>query len=112
LIIKNKNQISLQKDELGYWKATTGELKPHDWYKYKINNDRELPDPASVSQPEGVHGFSEAIDLKSFAWTDNKQNNPWKNLSQEDYIIYELHIGTFSSQGNFEGLEEKLDHLK
>ena len=112
LIIKGKSQISLQKDEFGYWKATTDQLKPHDWYKYKLNNDKELPDPASVSQPEGVHGYSEAIDLKGFSWTDNTQNNSWKNLAQENYIIYELHTGTFSSQGNFEGLEEKLDHLK
>ncbi|HZG00138.1 MAG TPA: malto-oligosyltrehalose trehalohydrolase, partial [Chitinophagales bacterium] len=64
-------------------------------------------DPTSLFQPEGVHGNAEALDLTSFGWTDEK----WKNPALKDYIIYELHIGTFTPAGTFESVVEKLDHL-
>ena len=73
-----------------------------------IDGDKELPDLASLAQPAGVHGVSEAIDLKHFDWADDS----WINLKQEEYIIYELHTGTFSAQGNFKGIEDKLGYLK
>lgn len=111
IIVRNREEIYLKKEEFGYWRTSTDKLKPGDLYKFKLDNDKELPDPASISQPEGVHGYSEAVDLKIFRWTDQEIDHGWKNIPQEDYIIYELHIGTFSFKGNFEGLEEKLDHL-
>jgi maltooligosyltrehalose trehalohydrolase len=73
----------------------------------RINRDKILPDPASLSQPEGVHGPSEALDPNAFEWTD--QN--WNGLNEEN-IFYELHTGTFSESGSFEGIEEKLQYLK
>src|SRR5215213_4573734 len=39
-------------------------------YRYRLDGDRTLPDPASRFQPEGVHGPSEVIDPRAFAWTD------------------------------------------
>src|SRR5690606_34949823 len=41
-----------------------------------------------------------------------QEDSTWKNLPQEQYIIYELHTGTFSEKGSFEGIVEKLDYLK
>lgn len=107
IVVRDKDKIHLKKEEFGYWSTSTDKLKPGDLYKFKIDNDKELPDPASIYQPEGVHGYSQAVDLKSFTWTDRA----WKNIAQEEFIIYELHVGTFSPGGNFKGLEEKLDHL-
>ncbi|HEX6063591.1 MAG TPA: malto-oligosyltrehalose trehalohydrolase [Longimicrobiales bacterium] len=64
------------------------------------------PDPASRFQPDGVHGASEVSD-PSFDW----QDRAWRGLPLQDYIIYELHIGTFSDAGTFDGALQHLDEL-
>jgi maltooligosyltrehalose trehalohydrolase len=109
LVITNKNTIvDLEKDtEFGYWHTSTTELRPHDRYKFQINGKPPLPDPASLSQPNGVHEDSEAFDLKSFKWIDGD----WNNIPLADYILYELHTGTFSATADFAGIITKLDHL-
>ena len=99
--------LPLEQEEDGYWMATTGDLRPGDRYKFLLDSEKELPDPASLSQPEGVHGPSQALDLTTFQWTDGA----WKNTPLEDYLIYELHTGTFSPEGTFRGIEERLDYL-
>jgi len=100
--------IPLQPGEYGYWNFKTYQLEPGDLYKFVLNGDKELPDPVSLAQPEGVHGHSQAIELNSYNWTDGK----WNNLPLSDYILYELHTGTFSPEGTFAGIEAKLDYLK
>jgi maltooligosyltrehalose trehalohydrolase len=108
LAIKSTNEkLPLQKEAYGYWKLHTDRVKEGDLYKFIIDEEKEYPDPASLSQPEGVHGASAAVDLKPFAWTDDD----WKNISLQDFILYELHTGTFTPEGTFEAIEEKLDHL-
>jgi maltooligosyltrehalose trehalohydrolase len=101
-------KFPLLKENFGYWKAVTGRLKPGDLYKFVLDGEKERADPASLSQPEGVHGSSQAIDLKAFSWADEG----WKNIALEDHIIYELHTGTFTPEGTFAGVEQKLDYLK
>jgi maltooligosyltrehalose trehalohydrolase len=98
--------IPLNKSEYGYWNLQTDKILPGTKYKLWINHQQELPDPASLFQPEGVHGCSEAVDLE-FNWTDSQ----WKNYPLEQYIIYELHAGTFTREGNFKGIESKIDYL-
>ncbi|RYD56110.1 MAG: malto-oligosyltrehalose trehalohydrolase [Sphingobacteriales bacterium] len=104
---KNAGDILLEKGEYGYWGANDAPIKPGDLYKIALDGDKELPDPASLSQPEGVHGHSQAIDIRSFEWSDIE----WNNLPLKDYLIYELHTGTFSEKSSFAGIEEKLDYL-
>ena len=108
LVLAEGNQlIQLTIDNLGYYRTTTNQIKPDDLYKISLG-DNQFPDPASVSQPEGVHGFSQAVDSSNYQWNDAD----WKNIPLEDYVLYELHTGTFTNQGTFEALEEKLDYLK
>jgi maltooligosyltrehalose trehalohydrolase len=94
-------------DEWGYWKITLPGLTAGTRYVYLLEDGSEQADPASVSQPEGVHGPSEVVN-RSFDWTDET----WKGLAIEDLIIYELHTGTFTKEGTFKGIEKKLDYLK
>lgn len=109
LVLKEKDEhIRLHKDAFGYWTTKTSALQPGDRYTFLVEEEQELPDPASLSQPDGVHGPSQAIDVNNYQWQDLS----WTNLPLEEYIIYELHTGTFSPAGNFEGVMEKLDHLK
>jgi maltooligosyltrehalose trehalohydrolase len=106
-IVLGEQKIKLNKADFGYWFLRTNMVRPGTQYKFQLNNKEQYPDPASLSQPNGVHERSEAIDLKKFRWTDEQ----WNNLPLEDYIIYELHTGTFTPQGTFAAIEEKLDHL-
>lgn len=108
LIITHPYQktVTLQKDEAGYWQTTVENVEPGLRYWYRIDGEMERPDPASLSQPEGVHKASEVID-RSFAWTDDN----WKGLPMEDLIMYELHVGTFTEEGTFESIIGKLDYL-
>ncbi|MGI4750418.1 MAG: malto-oligosyltrehalose trehalohydrolase [Janthinobacterium lividum] len=107
LLISNNKKYPLKEALYGYWELETKALKPGDLYKFVLNGDKELPDPASLSQPESVHGPSQVIDLQ-FDWTDQD----WENHPLADYIFYELHAGTFTSEGTFASLESKLNYLK
>jgi maltooligosyltrehalose trehalohydrolase len=109
IFLVSKNiKIPLISEDYGYWNLETNVLHPGDTYKFILGGDKELPDPASLFQPEGVHGPSQALDLTAFSWTDDN----WKNLPLRDYITYELHTGTFTEAGTFAGIEEKLDYLR
>lgn len=107
-LCKGRRDIPLQEADYGYWELQTNELKEGDKYKFILDDERFLPDPASLSQPDGVHEASEVFNPKSFNWTDSR----WKNMQLEDYVIYELHTGTFSPEGTFDGIAAKLDYLK
>jgi len=94
--------------EGGIFEADVPEAGPGTDYMYLIDGKKERPDPVSRWQPEGVHGPSRVIDPDGFHWSDAG----WKGLALEDYVIYELHIGTFTAGGTFESAIEKLDHLR
>lgn len=100
--------IPLRSDKGGYWTLETEKIAPGDQYRFILNDEKGAPDPASVSQPEGVHGLSEAVDLSGYRWNDASWNNP----ALADYIIYELHTGTFTSEGTFTAITGKLPYLR
>ncbi len=79
-----------------------------DRYFYQVDDHQPVPDPVSRLLPEGVHGPSEIVDPNSFRWTDGA----WRGLDLRDYIIYELHTGTFSPEGTFDGIVRRFDYLK
>jgi maltooligosyltrehalose trehalohydrolase len=108
IILANNTKVELTKDVFGYWQATTRDINKGELYKISLDESDVFPDPASLSQPEGVHGFSRATDVKAFQWKDKN----WKNIPLEDYVLYELHTGTFTDEGTFAGLEKKLPYLK
>jgi maltooligosyltrehalose trehalohydrolase len=108
LLEAQQKKVGLEKDELGYWQASTPALKPGDRYAFILDGELKRPDPASLAQPDGPHGPSQALDLADMRWSDGN----WNNLPLDDYILYELHTGTFSEAGTFEGIISKLDYLK
>jgi maltooligosyltrehalose trehalohydrolase len=107
-IISPERTIQLEKTENDYWVGESDDIPPGTRYKYRINNGFDRPDPASNYQPVDAHSESEVIDHSSFKWTDNSFIPP----PLEDYIIYELHIGTFTPEGTFTSAIEKINHLK
>jgi len=102
---KNKS-IPMKPLEKGYWEVTE-DIEPGTRYMYEMDENKRFPDPASLSQPQGVHGASEVVDLADFEWTDAD----WKGIKLEKMIQYELHTGTFSPEGTFAGIISKLDYL-
>ncbi|MCF8010261.1 MAG: malto-oligosyltrehalose trehalohydrolase [Clostridiales bacterium] len=76
-------------------------------YKFKIDGDKDYPDPYSNFQPYGVHGFSRVIDHGTYQW----QNTYWEGKDLEELITMEIHVGTFSNEGTLKGLVNKLGYL-
>lgn len=107
-LISPENIIPMEMDDKGYWEATVDNVLPGTLYVYQIDNKIERPDPASRFQPEGVHGPSQVIDQNEFRWDDDS----WKGVDLKDFIIYELHVGTFTEEGTFEAIIPYLDYLK
>jgi maltooligosyltrehalose trehalohydrolase len=78
-------------------------------YRYELDDaprPRVLPDPASRWQPEGVHGPSAVVGA-TFAWTDAA----FRGHALADYVVLELHVGTFTERGTFDAATEHFDDL-
>jgi malto-oligosyltrehalose trehalohydrolase len=90
------------------WYEATEKAMPGARYRYRINGAELVPDPASRFQPEDADGPSEVIDPHAFAW----QDEGWRGLPWGDTVVYELHVGTFTSQGSYGGIASKLAYLK
>lgn len=107
--VEGKGRISLQEMPYGYWHATCPGLKPGDRYLLNVSGQNSYPDPASLSQPDGVHEASECADLHEVRKISDES---WRGASIRDLIIYELHVGTFTPEGTFKSMREKLDYLE
>jgi len=77
-------------------------------YAFIHADGRELPDPVSRWQPEGVHGPSRVVDPDAYRWRDDA----WQGIPLADYVIYELHVGTFTPQGTFDAAVAELPRLQ
>jgi maltooligosyltrehalose trehalohydrolase len=108
LIASENMIIPMEKDAGGYWCARVPAAENDFQYFLRLEGKTERPDPASPSQPEGVHGPSRVIDHRQFKWADMK----WKGIPLAEFVIYELHVGTFTMAGTFEAIIDHLPHLK
>jgi maltooligosyltrehalose trehalohydrolase len=106
VVAPDERRVVMTRRDDGYHE-TTVEAGAGTRYLYRLPDGREFPDPASRFQPEGVHGPS-AVVPDGYAWTDGE----WRGIALEDYVIYELHVGTFTGNGTFESAIERLDELK
>jgi len=90
----------------GYHEGILEDVDPGALYLYRLDARLERPDPASRFQPQGVHGPSQVMDA-GFDWTDDE----WRGPPLRRYIFYELHVGTFTPEGTFDGVADQLDGL-
>lgn len=91
----------------GWFGLVTGEACAGSRYRFRLDNGMRVPDPASRFNPADVHGPSEVVDPGAFRW----QDDAWCGRPWEEAAIYELHVGTFSPQGTYAGVMERLDYL-
>jgi maltooligosyltrehalose trehalohydrolase len=99
--------LAMSSSQDGYYEIITDKAKAGSLYRYRINGENEVPDPASRLNPEDVHGPSQVVDPTEFEWTDDA----WRSRPWHEAVIYELHVGTFTPEGTFAGAEARLDHL-
>jgi len=107
LVNSGRDDIPMRRQDDGSFHATAP-ISPGTRYYYVVDENAPVPDPVSRLLPEGVHGPTEVISPDTFRWSDDG----WSGLDLADYVIYELHVGTFTPQGTFDGVIERLDYLR
>jgi len=107
IVFPEERIISMVKDDVGYWRTTLDLVSTETLYLFRLDGDKDRPDPASNSQPNGVHGPAEIIDHKLFKWSDDD----WNGIDISRMVIYELHVGTFTDEGTFEAIIPRLNEI-
>jgi maltooligosyltrehalose trehalohydrolase len=98
--------VALRSEGDGYFSGKIALARAGMRYKYVLPQG-EFPDPASRFQPEGPHGPSQIVDPRAFVWSDVE----WAGVTREGQIIYEMHVGTFTREGNWAAATQELDKL-
>jgi maltooligosyltrehalose trehalohydrolase len=102
--------VELAHEGGGYFSGWSPQANAGDRYTLKLDDvETRFPDPASRFQPEGPHGPSEIIDPSPFTWSDADRG--WRGLTLEGQVIYEVHVGTYTSEGTFAALERELPEI-
>ncbi len=76
-------------------------------YRFRIDGELEVPDPASAFQPDDVGGPSEVVDHGFYPW----RAPDWRGRPWEETVVLELHVGTFTPEGTFRAAIGRLDHV-
>jgi maltooligosyltrehalose trehalohydrolase len=101
-----EQDVPMQRDGEDF--VATAPASIGDRYTYVFPDGSAIPDPVSRSLPDGVQGPTEIVDPNAFQWTDSA----WRGRELRDYVIYELHIGTFTPEGTFDSAISKIEYLK
>ncbi len=98
----------LRRDDCGWFSADIAGVKPGARYKFRIDDDIDVPDPTSAFQPGDVSGPSELIDHGAYRW----RAESWRGRPWPETVVLESHVGTFTREGTYRAMIERLDHLK
>jgi len=98
----------MQKDEGGWWEIRTDATRLGSAYGFRIDGGDPVPDPAARAQMDDVHGLSKLVDPCAYQW----RATDWKGRPWHEVVLYELHVGTVTPEGTFDGVIDKLDHLR
>jgi len=91
----------------GYHAVVADDCGAGDRYHFLLDDEGPFADPVSRSQPEGVHGPSQVVDLRAHLWRDSAHR--MRPLWQ--HVISEIHVGTLTPEGTFDGAIAVLDDL-
>ena len=97
----------MPRDDDGWYQAVSPTAHVGTRYQFRIDDDLIIPDPASLFQPEDVGRPSEVIDTAAL-----RDARPYPGRAWAEAVIYELHVGTFSDEGTYAGVERRLNHLR
>ena len=97
----------LSRGEDGWFSGEIAGVKAGTRYKFRIDDEIDVPDPASAFQPDDIPGPSEVIDHTAYRW----RAADWRGRPWQDTVTIETHVGTFTEQGTYRAMIERLDHL-
>jgi maltooligosyltrehalose trehalohydrolase len=106
-LVVGGRRLAMKQSERGWWELSGVAVEAGMRYGFALDRGEVRPDPRSPSQPDGVLGLSEVVDHTAHAWNDRD----WRGTELEGAVLYELHPGTFSRDGTFDGIIEHLPHL-
>ncbi len=107
LVLDERDEaLTMSRSEDGWFELVTPAM-PGSRYRYQLDNGLRIADPAARAQEHDVQGPSLVVDPNRYAW----QNPAWAGRPWSETVLYELHVGTFSEQGTFAGVRERLAHL-
>jgi maltooligosyltrehalose trehalohydrolase len=99
----------LQSEAQGYFSGFVPGCAAGDLYRFRLDGREQLlPDPASRFQPEGPFGPSLIVDASQFEWHDAQ----WNGMGLANQVIYEMHIGTFTTEGTWQAASRQLTELR
>jgi malto-oligosyltrehalose trehalohydrolase len=99
--------LLLERQQFGWHSLVTDAASAGSLYQFILADGLAVPDPASRFQPQDVHGPSEVIDPCEYQW----QDSAWHGRPWHEAVIYELHVGCFTTAGTYDGVRERLRHL-
>ncbi|MEM9056856.1 MAG: alpha-amylase family glycosyl hydrolase, partial [Pseudomonadota bacterium] len=102
-----ERSLPMQRGDHCFWQLRVPACDAGTRYAFRVDGAGPFPDPASRSQPDGVHAASEVVDTGAFAW----RTPPWPGLRMPGLVIYECHVGTATAGGTFEALIADLPRL-
>jgi maltooligosyltrehalose trehalohydrolase len=100
-------RTAMQPTQRGWWEAPIDRARTGLRYGFSLDGGPVRADPRSASLPDGVEGLTELIDHSQFRWSDAD----WRGIRLPGSVLYELHVGTFTPEGTFDGVTSKLPHL-
>ena len=106
-VVAGDRRTPMSREAGGWFAAAPGAAAADGTYLISLDGGEAHPDPRSAFQPAGVHGPSRLVDHSRFGWTDQA----WQGIPLADVVIYEVHVGTFSEAGTFDGVADRLPHL-
>jgi maltooligosyltrehalose trehalohydrolase len=107
VVLGGRRRLEMARAEQGWWRLDVPGAAAGARYEFSLDGGPPRPDPRSPWQPEGVDGPSAVVDHGSFPWTDQG----WHGAELSSAVLYELHVGTFSPEGTFDGVASRLGHL-
>jgi maltooligosyltrehalose trehalohydrolase len=99
--------VRLTPEPEGYFSGTVPDARAGTLYRYRLDGGDRYPDPVSRFQPEGPHGPSQVVDPAGYPWRDRD----WKGARLPGQVLYELHVGTFTREGSWDGARRRLPAL-
>jgi maltooligosyltrehalose trehalohydrolase len=99
--------LPMQRASDGWFSLDLAGVSAGARYKFRIDGEIDVPDPASSFQPEDVFGPSEVVDHARYPW----QAADWRGRRWEEAVLIETHVGTFTHDGSYRGMIDRLDHL-
>ncbi len=108
-VVIDDRTIPLDREADGHFRGTVADARAGTRYRFRLDDDDKLyPDPASRFQPDGPHGDSEVVDPAAYRWSDGA----WPDVDKHNLVIYEMHIGTFTTEGTWRAAIPHLGALR